>query len=172
MMLDVRDAERARRRHEVGLAQLEGLAARDAAEVHPAGHAERHAHLHGALAQHHDERDQQQQARHRGQHRHGEEHGVVDAAAEVAGRHAEQQRDGNDHQAGQPADQQGDARALERAVDDVAAEQVGAQQVRAGMGQRLAAVEGHACQRRRVARLLEALRLEDAIDDGPAACRR
>ena len=52
-------AERARRRHVLGLAQLQRLAAGDAAEVDPAGHAQRHAHLQGALAQHHDERDQQ-----------------------------------------------------------------------------------------------------------------
>ena len=31
-----------------------------------------------------------------------EEHGIVDAAAEVAGRHAEQQRDGNDHRLVRP----------------------------------------------------------------------
>ncbi len=128
-------------------------------------------------AQHHDQRDQQQQARHRGQHRHDEEHGVVDAPAEVAGRHAEQQRDGDDDQARQAADQQGHAHALERAIDHVAAEDVGAEQMRAGIAQRLAAVEADARERRGVARLLEGLGLEDAVDDGPRAgrprdCRR
>ena len=38
--------------------------------------------------------------------------------------------------------------------------------MRARMGQRLAAVEGHAGQRRRIARLLEGLGPEDAVDDG------
>ena len=155
MMRPSRHAERARRRHVVELAQLQRLAARDAAEVHPAGDAERHAHLQRALAQRHDQRDQQQQGRHRRQHRHDEEHGVVDAAAEVAGRHAEQQRDRDHDQAGQAADQQRDAHALQRAIDHVAAEDVGAEQVRARMRSGCAAVELDARERRRVARLVE-----------------
>ena len=68
-------------------------------------------------------------------------HRVVDAAAEVAGAHAEEQREGDDDQAREAADQQGDAHALEGLQQDVAAEQIGAEQVAAGEAQRRAAVE-------------------------------
>ena len=42
------------------------------------------------------------------------------------------------------ADQQRDAHALQRAIDHVAAEEVGAQQMRARMAQRLSAIEADA----------------------------
>ena len=120
-----------------------------------------------ALAQHHDERDQQQQARHRGQHRHQRR-----TRRRRCGGRSSRPITPNSSAIGMTtrlvkrADQQRHAHALQRAVDHVAAENVGAEQVRARIAQRLAAVEGHAGQRRRVARFLEGLRLEDAVDDG------
>src|SRR5215468_7882044 len=50
----------------------------------------------------------------------------TDALAEEAGGYPEHQGNGNDDEAGQATDQQGDPRPLERAVDDVAPEDVGA----------------------------------------------
>src|SRR6185436_1624512 len=97
---------------------------------------------------------------------------VVDALSEVASRDAEQQGKRNDNQAGEHADQQGDAYALEGAVDHVAAQDVGAEQMRARMAQRLAAVERDPRERRRVAGLLEGIRLEDAVDDASRLVRR
>ena len=168
---EVGDAERARRLDVVELAQLEGLAAHDPAEAHPAGDAHRDAHLHRTAPHRHDQRDQQQQVGNRHQDRHHEEGGVVDAAPEVAGAHADEQRERDHDQAGEAADQQRDARSVERQVQHVASQDVGSEQVPAGMLERVAAVELDGGERRGVALLVEVER-EGAIDERAGAVLR
>src|SRR5437773_1881853 len=71
-----------------------------------------------------------------------------------------------------PTSETRDARALECAVDHVAPQQVGAQEMGAGMHQWQVPIEGDARQRRRIARLVEGLRRKDAVDDGPGLAGR
>ena len=85
----VTGAEGARGGDVVELAQLERLAADDAREPDPAGDAEGDADLQRAAPERHDQGDEQQQGGDRGERGDDEEDHVVDAAAEVAGAHAE-----------------------------------------------------------------------------------
>ena len=110
---------------------LQRLAARDPAEAHPPGDAERDAHLHRTDAEHHDERRQQQDAGDRRERGHDEEHGAIHDAAEVPRGDAEEQRHRDDDERREPADQQRHARALERHAQHVAPEDVRAEQVAA-----------------------------------------
>jgi hypothetical protein len=125
--------------------------------------AERNADLHCAATEHHDQSNQQQQTRDRGERRDQEEHDVVNPAAEVARRNSEEESERDHDQARERPDQERDARPLQREVENVAAEHIGAEQVASGMGERRAAIELSIREGRRITLLAQGLRSENAV---------
>ena len=141
------DTEGLRRLDEFKLAQLQRLAAQQARHAGPAGHAEDQAQRQqariGTLGRggepfrmgiddhlHHQYRGGDQQ--HAGNRTQGGVEvldQVIDPAADIAGQYPKQHRQRQHHQRGQSADQEARAYALERQVEHVLADLVGAEDV-------------------------------------------